>query len=194
MLWTIYTDLDGVVADFMSGVIEVLYGKTAIEPIMRGWPKGEYDMAEALGQSLDYIWKAIDREGATFWRELKLYGWSIPLVNQLCSLGDVVFLSGPSEDGSSAHGKVDWIKQHFSLRANDYILTPAEHKWRLANDHAILIDDSADNCNAWAAAGGTAILFPQPWNDSVIDTDVVSYVIGKVKLVIGDEKQAVVDG
>ena len=43
-----------------------------------------------------------------------------------------------------------------------YALTPQKHL--LAGPNRILIDDNDRNIEAFRAAGGIGILFPQPWN------------------------------
>ena len=181
-VWTIYVDMDGVVADFVSAVIALLYGEHAVVPILRGWIKGTYDMAVALGQPEDKIWTAVRNEGMSFWSELERYSWATALVNQLQDKGTVIFLSSPSRDSMSAAGKLQWITEHFRELNRSYVLTPKNYKWRLADEKSILIDDSQDNIDAWMEHGGIGILFPRPWNDA-IEPDAAAmadYVVGKV--------------
>jgi len=193
--WTFYVDMDGVVADLMSSIIEVVYSKDAVTPVLRGWPKGVYDMAEAIGQSESKIWSAVRHEGTNFWRDLKRYAWANPFVNQLQELGDVLFLSSPSRDASSAAGKLQWITDNFSLMARDYVFTPKDHKWRLAGPTSILVDDSQDNIDDWNEHGGIGILFPRPWNDgkevgdSVMANHVMEVIRNRLKTAAGEEKK-----
>lgn len=169
--WTCYVDMDGVVADFMSSVIEVVYGATAVAPMLRGWPKGVWDTHEAIGQSEEKVWAAIKSDGIAFWRDLKLYPWARALVTELAVQGDVVFLSSPSRDPMSAAGKTMWVAEHFPEKARDLILAPSDHKWRLANERSILIDDKPENCADWESHGGHSIIFPMPWNDASAPPD-----------------------
>lgn len=162
--------MDGVIVDCMTSIISLMYGEGAVEPILRGWPKGVYGLEPAIGQSEERIWEAVRREGSEFWRNMDAYPWAHPLVNLLRVQGDLVFLSSPTRAADSAKGKIQWLADNFSFNARDYILTPAEHKFRLANKTAILIDDSQDNCDAWRDAGGEAVVFPRPWND-VLEPD-----------------------
>ncbi len=190
--WTFYVDMDGVVADLMSSVIDLLYGESAVKPLLRGWPKGTYDMGDALGKPESEIWTAINREGAELWRDLATYGWATPMINQLHDLGDVLFLSSPSREPQSATGKLQWIAQHFSMMARDVILAPSEHKWRVASPTGILIDDSQDNIDDWIEHGGKGIIVPQPWNDAEEpdDGNKLDYIMKRVHEAIGRPEKA----
>lgn len=187
--WTFYVDMDGVVTDLMSSIIALIYDESAVKPLLRGWPKGTYDMSEALGKPEERIWSAIGREGVEFWRDLSKYPWSAQLINRLQELGDVVFLSSPSRDPKSAAGKLQWIETNFPNEARDYILAPSDHKWRAASPTGILIDDSQDNIDDWNEHGGVGLLFPQPWNDAEEPGDRLKYVMDQVNEVIGSKEK-----
>ena len=187
--WTFYVDMDGVVADFMAAVIELVYDESAVAPILRGWPKGTYGMGDAIGKSEERIWYAVGREGADFWRELKKYPWASQLVSRLQELGDVIFLSSPSRDPHAATGKLQWIEENFPSESRDYILTPSDHKWRVASPTGILIDDSQDNIDDWNEHGGIGIIFPQPWNDAEQPKDILEHVMSRVREAIGSDDE-----
>ena len=86
--------------------------------------------------------------------------------------GDVVFCTDPSHDDESATGKLKALKRHGFLApgGTNYVL--CKDKWRLARKGTWLIDDSGENCGYFLQHGGQAVIFPQRWNRSHIDSKV----------------------
>lgn len=60
-------------------------------------------------------------------------------------------------------GKRQWIKQHLppEMEENYFI---GKDKFVCAGPGHLLIDDVEENVTLWEKAGGTAVLFPRPWN------------------------------
>jgi len=56
---------------------------------------------------------------------------------------------------------------HFEGHGPELVLT--RDKSLLARPRAVLVDDSDANVDAFRAAGGAGIVFPQPWNRAVAD-------------------------
>jgi len=153
----IYLDMDGVLADFDTGVCK-LFGKSKIN-----WT-GKKSVDEALGIGKTKMWRRIDEEGFKFWANLKPLPWANKLWSNLSRLDEVVICTTPSLNPVSASGKMKW-QQNFLGRRNfrDFVITP--HKHLLAKGpNTILIDDREKNIDAFSEAGGVGILFPRPWN------------------------------
>jgi 5'(3')-deoxyribonucleotidase len=167
----IYIDLDGVLVDFFSAAIRTHGRPDLLKTFPQSWPAGEREIAKVLGITDDEFWAKID-ERATWWMELDAYEWWSPLLTEveLYAGDNWRLLSTPSRHHFSAGGKWAWVEEIFGRVHERLILT--KEKWRLAVNAGaggravpcVLIDDNDKNCEKWAAAGGHAILFPQPWN------------------------------
>jgi len=162
----VYLDIDGVLGDFW-GMVAKMLGRPGVIPTM----DDRDHRKEIYGMDLDDMWGMIDEMGPAFWSEMELYPWTHDLVDIASKIGSMCILSSPSEHPSSAAGKVEWMSKHFGPKYGnergafrDFILTT--HKERCINHrgHSILIDDRKPVCAKYREAGGTAILFPQPWN------------------------------
>lgn len=156
----IFLDMDGTLVDFVGGVIE-LFGRNEHE-VLRDWPAGVYSIHEALGLDEDAMWRRIYALGPDFWAELKPYPWTRELHHFCSRRASVTILTKPSRDGSSAHGKISWLRRFFGDKFRDYVVTP--RKPLLANGQRILVDDSDEECGKFRSAGGHSVLLPQPWN------------------------------
>lgn len=156
----VYVDLDGVLADFFGGVCG-LFGKM-VEP-----PDHFQGLASAFGVPENELWDKIDRAGSRFWSELEPFPWNEELLGIAQNIAEegVYIATSPSWEGSSAAGKMAWMTEQFAVPGEpfrDFMI--GMHKHLLAHPHAMLIDDSPTNLEAWMDAGGVAILWPQPWN------------------------------
>jgi 5'(3')-deoxyribonucleotidase len=163
---TILCDLDGVIVDFVGGSC-ALHGRS---PDEINWDADAWSYWNRLNISSEDFWGAIDRKGPAFWAGLECYPWAAELViecNRAVGSENVYACTSPSSDPSSAAGKVQWMKYRtVSFKPRNYIITP--HKHLLANEHTLLIDDSDANVQAFMAAGGLAVLVPQPWNTNAM--------------------------
>lgn len=173
MLDRILLDIDGVLADFVGGALRLFHRLDALE----AWPPGEWEVARVIGVADEDFWATVDHGGEDFWARLEPTPWAAGFV-ELCEgvcPGRVSLLSSPSRDPYSAAGKIQWIRSHFPQFEQRYIFAPAE-KELLAAPGRLLIDDNDGNCERFAAAGGDAIVFPQPWNRIGAVPDPVGYV------------------
>lgn len=77
---------------------------------------------------------------------------------------DNVFLcSSLTKNHRCTKGKLGWMDRCLPGWLRDqYILTP--HKYLLANENTLLIDDYHGNTSDFEEAGGRTILVPRPWN------------------------------
>jgi len=169
----IFLDMDGVLCDFVSAAMRV-HGR---EFVASEWPKGEWDIAKVLGISVGEFWRKINNTDG-FWVMLDRYPWSSSLYLELWAMDKVVIATAPSRCPSSYSGKRIWLDK----RSIDSHVMFGSSKHLMAAPGRILIDDGQHNIDAWKAAGGQAILFPQPWNNgpSVPPEDMVEYIKCKV--------------
>ena len=154
---TIYCDLDGVIANFVEGAIEVADLPLTHDQVT------QWDFFK-LYMSSEEFWARVHAQSC-FWEDLPVYPWAHELVEALRAFGEVVFCSDPTLDDESATGKIRWLKRHGFVKpgGKNYIL--AAEKWRLSTSKAYLLDDSLANCYRFVLGGyGESILFPQRWN------------------------------
>jgi hypothetical protein len=115
-----------------------------------------------LGISGNEMWRPINAAGADFWANLKPLPWCTELMTACTSIAPTTILTSPSKDPRAAAGKTAWLQRVFGSSFRDYLIGPA--KAACAHRGAVLIDDSDEGCKAFEAAGGRAVVFPQPWN------------------------------
>lgn len=170
-----YIDMDGVLADLHSSSLEV-FGQTYVA---EKWPPGEYSIAAALGITPEDMWPQIDAH-PNFWASLKPYPWAWALLAAVRSWGyRPVICTQPHGVPTRAFQKLQWMQTHLHPNWRDYHI--CERKEELAKPGRILIDDSDDNCQKFAAAGGTSILFPQRWNSMHEVWDGYRYVLFRLE-------------
>lgn len=134
----IYHDLDGVHADFESGV---------------------KDLTGGLPHQLDkrQMWKAINRKG-DFFEALKQLAGSRKLFEYTSSLGiPQKVLTGMPTIKDGAGQKERWAKKHLEESIHVIVL-PSKQKYLHAGPGKVLIDDRIDMISAWCQAGGIGIL------------------------------------
>ncbi len=140
MEYKLFCDLDGVLADFNKGYLNL----TGI------------DISKMSFQTGAKFWKPIDDAGEKFWSELEWMEDGEYLWNCIRSFNlDPVILSAPSKQKSSIIGKQKWVKRE--LKGVPLILKNAKQKQHFAAPNHILIDDRLDNCERWTHAGGISI-------------------------------------
>jgi Fe-Mn family superoxide dismutase len=149
-LYTIYLDMDGVIADFDKRFMG-----------LAGMGPREYE--SSFGR--EKFWDFIDNKiGVKFWTGIewmpegkKLYDF----VKQF----DHKLLSAPSRNDASKIGKRMWVKKN--TPGTQLTLAAAVNKKNYADKSNILIDDRESNIQQWKDAGGIGILFKS--TDQVID-------------------------
>jgi hypothetical protein len=139
--YTLYCDMDGVLADF----------EARFEQYSDGLSTDEY--RDKFGVSA--FWKLVNDEGVRFWVGIpwmpdgkELYEYIKPNLYSL--------LSAPSSENSSRLGKRLWVKKN--TPGTKLILAAAKNKQDYSEEGAILIDDRADTIKEWNAGGGIGIL------------------------------------
>ncbi|MCR5219465.1 MAG: hypothetical protein K6E31_00515 [bacterium] len=146
----IYFDMDGVLADFESGVRELC----GMEPQKQGRQTPEQD---------DLMFAAM-REVGHFYGKLRPFPEAVALLHEiLATLGPehVAILTGVPKPGrnipEASEDKKEWIRRHVALSLEvNTVLRRDKIRFAGSRDH-ILIDDYSANINAWEKAGGTGI-------------------------------------
>lgn len=170
----VFIDMDGVVADFNSRVLEL-----AGMPDAKG-PPGEYEIFKALGITHDEMWEIVNGDPG-FWPDLEPYPWARDLVRSVAELvgqENTYFFTSPSRDPQSTAGKVEWIYRHFAAYKRQFFIGP--HKWQCASPRTILIDDRDTTVEKFREYGGRAVLFPARWNSGhcINDDRRLEFVLG----------------
>lgn len=155
-----FFDLDGVLANFVKGALEI-HGKEL------PYKDTRWDFCTPIGfngPNDPEFWKPM---GFEFWRELdpmedgfKLFGQ----VERLVGVGNIGILTSPpkTNQAEAIAGKLAWVNRYLPEYVRNVIPTPAKHL--IAGPGKILIDDHDGNIEKWEAGGGTGVTFPRPWN------------------------------
>lgn len=158
----IYLDLDGVLADFVTGSIRA-HGRNETHDDVHVWayPEKQWGMTWS-----DFWANCSSRE---FWAELPAYPWAGEVLSICQQFGDVYFLTAVSAVPGSVRyldavaGKAGWLARHMGAVAPTRMIPLAE-KHLLARRDAVLIDDCPANIEQFAI-GGWTVGFAQPWNE-----------------------------
>lgn len=178
----IYLDMDGVLADFMEGFINVHQRDDLMDAFRRNEFPTTWDFNGVFGDESTW-WDKVDEAGEIFWEYLNAYQWVNRLVMEINMTGIPWYVcTTPRFSRSCMAGKFAWLEHHL----DKFNLIMARDKWRLAHEDALLIDDSDKNCTKFHKAGGQTILFPQPWNNNrELVSDRMSYTLHCLEVFAG---------
>jgi hypothetical protein len=168
-------DMDGVIVDFIGGIISSLS-----LPCTPG-DFSSWSHHLTLGISDEEFWAPTRESG--WWERLEPLPWAADLLSAVRESGyKVIFCSSPGLDSKSLSEKVNWLRYHGFMdeRKNDYQFGPL--KFLNAKSGAVLIDDSDSNVDAYVEQTGKAILVPQAWNRASheVGLSVTRYVLDKL--------------
>lgn len=145
----ILLDVDGVLADFTSGVLNVInaHFDTAHKPehVTR------FDIAASLGLSPEQAswFKREIGSHAQFARKLEPYPGAVEGYARLAAVADVFIVTSPwNSNPTWTHDREWWLKKHFAIPHSRVVHTSA--KFLCAGDH--LVDDKTEACVAWTDA------------------------------------------
>lgn len=176
MKFKLFIDMDGVFVDFIGGALKFFKSTRTVSD----WPKGHWGSSsiflEMFGLPLNDFWNGLRED---FWRGLDYTKDGIKFL-ELVEPFKPCILTSPA--WHSATGKQDWIQEklpHY-FKEKRYLIGPAKH-YCAAPMH-VLIDDSDKNVREFRAAGGTAILYPRPWNELHWIEDPLDYVQSMVEV------------
>jgi hypothetical protein len=164
-----FLDVDGVFADFVSGVLRA-HGIELAE-----YPEGCYDLHLCLGMTSEEFYAPCDRE---FWANLP---WMpdgrqlLETVERTFGPENVWLLTSPIDghtgdaavppwvgptQANCAAGKIDWIERNMPAYRRRYFVAPK--KEAAAGWGKVLVDDRDGNVADWRPF--PAVLVPRPWN------------------------------
>lgn len=157
----ILLDLDGVLADFVKGMIKT---HNISNPFTDYRNLGNDELATIFGMTVEELF-APTNNNPEWWENLEKTDEAEAIVDSaLTKVGifNVHILSTPTRCPYSMVGKLNWIKKNFPMLSRNYNFSPK--KKIAANPNNVLIDDSQSNCRTFIANGGKAFLVPRPWN------------------------------
>ena len=137
-MYTIYCDMDGVIADFDQGYLELTGQKASFDTDPKEFWKPLEEAGAAFWANLPWM-----PDGPQLWRYIKRYKPNI--------------LSAPSQDPASRVGKEAWCKMHINNQYRKLLLYPRNQKQTFAEPGRVLIDDMKQTINEWNAKGGIGI-------------------------------------
>lgn len=150
---TVLCDMDGVLCDF-HGEFCRIYGYD--EKLITGW-----DMSKCFGISFEELKSQIDSLNNDFWANLPKLEWADKLIDLIDKYRVNVYIcSSPAKNSHS--GKQAWIDKHYPEFSSRLILI--KHKWLLAKEDRLLIDDAEYQTLGFGKHGGYPLTFPRPWN------------------------------
>lgn len=152
MEWKIYFDMDGVLADFQKGVLDLCH----MEPTpLNGKRDFHYD---------DRMWAAI-REVGHFYAKLELVQGAKELFDAVYGkYGDQceILTAVPKPRRGIAHAEKDkivWVRQYLGEHVKVNIVMREEKPKYCTGKECVLIDDMEKNIKSWQTLGGTGILY-----------------------------------
>ncbi len=161
----LFLDMDGVLTDFTTGLMEALhipYAYHAYPFEMNVWDFFPEIFARH-GKTFDDCNDVCTHE---FWAKLPWMHDGQKILNTVLSKfnnDDVYLLTAPMPNLGSPSGKWEWIERNIPEFKKRTIITNVD-KGLLAGPGRVLIDDKNENIDAFWAAGGHGILCPRPWN------------------------------
>lgn len=145
----IYVDIDGVLADFVKGVTEILI------------PDYDEEMYQSNPRYRNEMWDKVaeySQNGGKLWAELPVMHDAMELWNFVKPYNpQILSATGRREYGATTQ-KRGWIKQHIDPKVKVNLVQAARMKAEYANKGDILIDDQPKAINPWKDAGGVGIL------------------------------------
>ncbi len=154
---TVFLDVDGVLADFHLGILE-LYGLTENE-FRQIVPPGKFYWDKHIDE------KMMENLSRNFWVNLHKTSDGDEIINLLeekFGQENICLLSNHVNMPDYAYGKIVWINLHYPRYADQYLLGTSKHY--CASPRALLVDDADHNINDFRNHGGKGILVPRYWN------------------------------
>ena len=163
--YQIYCDMDGVLVDLISGVLQAANldiddqtKRTVVKKIIAtGWAWTKKHPDPTIQKGLDYIHSLIGNN-VDFWAELPTMPGKDELWGYI-SQYDPNILSHPWDEDSAA-GKEIWLANKLSPAPQMVFLSGDKHMWAVNEKGRpnVLIDDFEKYTIPWEKAGGIAII------------------------------------
>lgn len=184
----ILLDLDGVLADFNSAMLEVLGYSPTNPDIISVAMENSGDISAHPKIGCHRFWTQFDSLSSEWWAGLKLLPNAkhlISTMNNISSGPNNVFIcTSPGQSGHAAKGKIEWVRKHFPSMTDKIVITTK--KFLCANPSTILIDDSPNKVDAFREFGGIGVLWP---NQYLLAQDIYSYyrTIDSIKNIVKEK-------
>jgi 5'(3')-deoxyribonucleotidase len=183
----VFLDMDGVLVDWLNGIRE-----------FAGKPESFYDCfrtaPETLGhEAMDKLFGGREKLGqiqnerpVEWWLNLKFFPWAEYLISEVKKNFPVAFLTSPGHCANAAAAKVLWQQKHYP----EIPIIICKHKYLVADEGKVLIDDDAWQTSRFDQAKGFAIQFPNQFRMEQHKLDVIkSSVIDEIIDRIGDYQE-----
>lgn len=166
---TTYIDLDGVLINFTKGACRALNIECPKNTIFDKKNGGEWIYEQAGGRSA--FWKRV--HGFNLWANLEPYPWSKELLKIIHKhTNSWAYLTKPSIDSGCWSGKYTCVNKHFNYGYGRLAIVEFDKSKICHGPQDLLIDDKAENCEKWRAAGGAAyhwVEVSDDWPQNLID-------------------------
>lgn len=148
--YTLFVDLDGVLADFVKGVTAML-----------GEPHDE-NKYESDKNYRNRMWDTIEKYshiGGELWYDLDLMPDAMTLWNYVKKYDpQILTATGTSTREHTANQKQRWVAEKLGRNVKLNMTQTAREKAKYAHPNYILIDDKEKAIRPWKEAGGIGIL------------------------------------
>lgn len=186
----IFLDMDGVMCDWDRSCLK-LFGRDP-DWVYANRPLGIYELT-SLGEWMnlgdrDEIFRKIEEDGAKFWETLEEYPWSRTVYEECRRLGQVYFLSKPTDDPACVAGKLAWIHKFTGdSRFRNYVFT--SEKYLCSGPNRVLVDDCDSHVMKFVEANeeADAILFPRRYNSRNAEADDYESVLADLRTCLAKE-------
>lgn len=175
-------DVDGVLADFVSGALRVLRdisGDTIDPNTITTW-----EMFDSIQESHKHYREAVyhDLKGPGGCSSLPVYSGAQEGVARLRELCDVTIVTSPFYGSKTwMHERERWLEQHFGIHHHDII--HADKKFRVHGD--VFVDDKPSHLHAWSdywiGMGRDKRVQPVLWDSLRNTNEVVGAGVARVK-------------
>jgi len=166
MITTWFLDMDGVLADFITGICAAHNKPTPYDKVES---QGVWDTDKLMGIEARAFYAPCNEN---FWKNL----WATRECEGIlaCAVGkvgtsNVALLTSPTNNPGCVPGKKAWVQKHMPVLLKQMIFTGAKHY--VSGPGKLLVDDNDHNVTEWRKAGGKAILIPRPWNSMHAQAD-----------------------
>ena len=168
----IYCDMDGVLVDFVGGVLKYVNTRLQTEEGEHKYKAKLKDVLDDLGRehSINVVDIGFDKEtklkearkymyalvgdNRDFWANLDWTSDGKTLWNHIKQFNPII-LTAPMSGEGSKQGKLDWVEKNLGL-GNDRVIMTKDKFQHAAPDH-LLIDDMLKYLSPWLEAGDKGI-------------------------------------
>jgi len=159
----ILLDCDGVLADFMGGVFDLVEKQTGLRHSIDEITEWDFVKAMGLAPDLAKTVKATLSGEPGWWLSLKPFDQAAEAVALLRKMAEVYIVTSPwNSHRNWLHEREAWLKKHFGIPHSHVIACSAKHLVR----GDILVDDKTSTLIDWQREHPTAraVRWEQPYN------------------------------